>query len=86
MNKKEAAIKITNITVKSLVGTRVLTGPNGDYDADKRELWVKLEGSREENGGPQEGVEYTITFTGEGSPVTLKYKGRFAGVGYEFKS
>ena len=79
------ANKITNIQVKSTVGTLVLTGSNGDYDSDKSELWVTQEGSQEHNGGPQEHTSYTITFTGNGSPQTLPFKGRFAGVGYEFK-
>ncbi|TRU73114.1 hypothetical protein [Microcystis aeruginosa] len=80
-----AANKITNINVKSALGTQVLTGTNGDYDSDKSELWVTQEGSKEYNGGPQAHTSYTITFTGNGSPQTLPFKGRFAGVGYEFK-
>ena len=79
------AEKITNIEVKSAVGNLLLTGTNGDYDADKSELWVKQEGSNTHNGGPQENTQYTITFGENGSPQNLTFQGRFAGVGYEFK-
>ena len=85
MKNKFNAEKITDIKVKSLVGTLVLTGTDGDYDAEKNELWVKQEGSQEHNNGPQEGTEYNITFAEKDSPVKLKFKGRFAGAGYEFK-
>ncbi|MEL7119936.1 MAG: putative adhesin [Bacteroidota bacterium] len=77
---------ITNITVHSGAGTQVLTGTNGEYNTDKSVLWVKQVGSNTFNGGPIMNVSYKISFTGKGSPVSLKFKGRFAGVGYEFGS
>jgi hypothetical protein len=63
----------------------VLTSPSGEYDASKPELWAKLEGSQQFNNGPQEGTTYNISFAENGSPVQLQFKGRFAGVGYEFR-
>lgn len=76
--------KLTNLVVKSLVGTEVLRGPKGEYDSDRGTLFVIQEGSKEFNGGPQGGVNYNISFNEPGSPKTLRFKGRFAAVGYEF--
>lgn len=84
--KREVSLveKITQVRVTSLAGTLVLTGPNGEYDSEKPVLWVNQEQSQTHNGGPVEKQQYTVSFTGTGSPVTMTFKGRFAGVGYEF--
>jgi hypothetical protein len=77
--------KINDIKVWNM-GTQYLSGKDGEYDAETSQLWVKQEGSEKLNGGPVEGTVYSITFTGSGSnPPSLKFKGRFAGVGYEFQ-
>ena len=76
--------KIKNIKVWNM-GTEYLSGPDGEYDKSKPELWVKLEGSETSNGGPKEGSVYSITFDGSGSePPSLKFTVRFAGIGYQF--
>lgn len=77
--------KITNIKVTSSVDTLFLTGSKGEYDAADHKLWVEQEGSQESNGGLQQNTTYKITFSELGSPINLKFKGRFAGVGYEFE-
>lgn len=77
--------KLTNLVVSTPIGTVVLTGTNGEYDDEKGVLWVNVEGSQKQNGGPQEGTTYTISFSENGSPKSLPFKGYFAGVGYEFK-
>lgn len=84
-NRALKATKLTNLVVASAVGTVVLRGPDGEYDDENGALWVKPTGSRKENGGPQEGTTYTISFDEDGSPKSLPFKGYFAGVGYEFK-
>jgi hypothetical protein len=84
-NRPLKATTLTNLVVASAVGTVVLRAPDGAYDDEKGALWVKPTGSRKENGGPQEGTTYTISFDEDGSPKSLPFKGYFAGVGYEFK-
>ncbi len=77
--------KLTNLVVSTPIGTVVLTGTNGEYDDERGVLWVKVEGSQKQNGGPQEGTTYKISFSEDGSPKSLPFKGYFAGAGYEFK-
>jgi len=78
------ATPLTNLSVWS-GATQVLAAPTGEYDPAGPTLWVRQENSQELNGGPHEGVVYTITFAEAGSPKVMTYKNRTAGVGYEFE-